>query len=93
MCGTVWRAGIGTSDRAAAPSASKGEILTNATLLASEMVTEDPGEDPKMAPSRVMHSIYGRENPGRAAARQGNQPRGHRDRSPSMVTGFSHPPC
>ena len=58
---------FGLDDRADAPSAAKGVVHTNATLFALERVMGDPPAGLEMAPSRVIYSIYGGENPSRVA--------------------------
>ena len=81
-----------TSNRAAAPSASKNKILTNATPFASKIVMNEPGGDLEIPSSRIIYSIYGGENHRGGAAEQGNQPRCHWDGLPGMGAGCSHSP-
>ena len=60
---TVWRAPFGVDDRADAPSATKNEIRTDATLFPSERAARSPPVDLGMAPSVLIYPKYGGTTP------------------------------
>ena len=69
-----------------APSAAKVQSLTIATLFWSEMATRNPAGDQRIAPSRVICSIYGGGEPWEGGHRVGKPVL----RTPRCVTQYSN---
>ena len=78
--------------RSVAPSVAKGAILTNATLFAPGMATGSLPGDLRTPMLGSAHAIYGGGKPGEGTVEDRVQPRGTRDKAPSIVIQFSNPP-
>ena len=90
--GSVWCTRIGAVDCMTAPSTAKPNILTNATSFSSETATMNPMRDRKMAPLRLVYSIYGGGGQGGLALSRGANSEVPEMGHPVWQSGFpSHP--